>query len=76
METPYTLNVVIDSKQLEILKENSYTFCIAWKVNNEYNVVWKSTNDLKLEDHFEWVNKDEYKVFASNTFKVWNYSRS
>ncbi|KIK52899.1 hypothetical protein GYMLUDRAFT_265291 [Collybiopsis luxurians FD-317 M1] len=67
--TNYNLDVLIDKEQLQLLLDNSYTLCIARKVNDQYNVVWKSIKDLKLEDNrFEWANK--YQVFASNTFKA------
>ncbi|KIK52898.1 hypothetical protein GYMLUDRAFT_265290 [Collybiopsis luxurians FD-317 M1] len=68
----YTLNVMIDSEQLRILRENSYTLCIAKKVRDQlgdkYNVVWKGIEEPMQANRFTWT--EEYQVFASNTFKV------
>ncbi|KIK66868.1 hypothetical protein GYMLUDRAFT_239090, partial [Collybiopsis luxurians FD-317 M1] len=65
----YTLEVHIDSSQLPLLKnpENPYTLCVARKVGDKYNVVWKGNEGFLEHNTFEWTNK--YKVFAANTFK-------
>ncbi|KIK52885.1 hypothetical protein GYMLUDRAFT_250864 [Collybiopsis luxurians FD-317 M1] len=70
--TTYTLNVVIDNKQLLLLKENCYTLCIAKKVRDQlgdkYNVVWKGTADFTQNNQFKWA--EQYEVFALKSFKI------
>ncbi|KIK52909.1 hypothetical protein GYMLUDRAFT_49737 [Collybiopsis luxurians FD-317 M1] len=69
----YTLNVLIESEQLKLLKENCYTLCIARKVHDplgaRYTVVWSGTKDFSEDNNvFRWT--DGYTVYASKKFQV------
>ncbi|KIK56702.1 hypothetical protein GYMLUDRAFT_47003, partial [Collybiopsis luxurians FD-317 M1] len=68
--TTYTLRIHIGSNQLPFLQnpEAPHTLCIARKVNEEYNIVWKGFEDFSENTFIRWVNGN-YLVFASSAFK-------
>ncbi|KIK52829.1 hypothetical protein GYMLUDRAFT_250821 [Collybiopsis luxurians FD-317 M1] len=63
----YTLHVEIDPSQLVELKKGGYNLCIARKVGDMYNVIWKGDTQYLSSNTFKWTQ--EYKVFASRPFQ-------
>ncbi|ESK93168.1 hypothetical protein Moror_1104 [Moniliophthora roreri MCA 2997] len=64
----YTLNVFIDTNQLQLMKDLGYNLCVAKLFNDSYTVVWKGDMKYLQNNRFQW--KDEYEVFASNSYTV------
>lgn len=60
--------VTLDSASLKGLKTSKYALCFAKKVNDAYNVIWRSTNKYLARNTFSW--KPEYAVFGTNTYKT------
>ncbi|TFK32228.1 hypothetical protein BDQ12DRAFT_728838 [Crucibulum laeve] len=63
----YTLNVKIDTDDLQRLKKSGYKLCIAKKVNGIYNVVWYCEPHYFANNAFDWT--EEYEVFGIKKFK-------
>ncbi|KAK7033903.1 hypothetical protein VNI00_012527 [Paramarasmius palmivorus] len=64
----YTLNVFIDTNQLQLMKDLGYNLCIAKMFNDTYTVVWKGDMLYLQNNRFQW--KEEYEVFGANTYEV------
>jgi hypothetical protein len=62
-----SVKIEIADNDLETLKINSYKLCFAKKVgNNDYNVVWQSSNLYLANNTFSWT--PQYQLFGSNIF--------
>ena len=64
----YTLNVHVDDNQLEFLKKNNFSLCLAREANKLYTVVWTDSVKYIQENEFQW--SEEYQIFGSNNFEV------
>jgi len=63
-----TVNIRIDPKDLEILKDGDYKLCFAKKVGDkDFNVVWQSYNKYLANNTFQWTPM--YQLFGSNRFE-------
>ncbi|KIK56674.1 hypothetical protein GYMLUDRAFT_247700 [Collybiopsis luxurians FD-317 M1] len=73
--TTYTLNVHVDTARLVELKDAGYHLCLARKVNNTYDCVWRADERYLMQNQYRWAQ--EYQVFASQTsFQVGNVVRA
>ncbi|KIK52884.1 hypothetical protein GYMLUDRAFT_250863 [Collybiopsis luxurians FD-317 M1] len=63
----YTLQVTIDTSQLPDLKKSGYHLCLARKVGDTYNVIWKGDKQFLMSNEFQWTQR--YRVFASKAFE-------
>ncbi|KAL1945720.1 hypothetical protein VTO73DRAFT_1722 [Trametes versicolor] len=61
----FTLTVNIASADITALKQAGYNLCIAKKVNNTYNTVWRGGSFL-ARNTFQWTSR--YAVFGTETF--------
>ncbi|KAH9851379.1 hypothetical protein C2E23DRAFT_886558 [Lenzites betulinus] len=61
----FSLSVNIHSSDIGPLKEAGYKLCIAKKVNNTYNTVWRGGSFL-ARSQFQWTSR--YQVFGTETF--------
>ncbi|EIW62565.1 uncharacterized protein TRAVEDRAFT_68951 [Trametes versicolor FP-101664 SS1] len=61
----FTLTVNIASADITALKQVGYNLCIAKKVNNTYNTVWRGGSFL-ARNTFQWTSR--YAVFGTETF--------
>ncbi|KAH9851343.1 hypothetical protein C2E23DRAFT_886540 [Lenzites betulinus] len=62
----FYLSVHVNPNDLATLKAAGYKLCIAKKVNNKYNTVWKGGSFL-AHNQFKWTSR--YEVFATETFE-------
>lgn len=60
--------VKLDANSLSGLKKAKYALCFAKKVNDTYNVIWRSTKKYLNKNTFSW--EPEYKVFGTNTYET------
>jgi len=66
--TTKNLTIEIAEEDLKTLKQNNYKLCFAKKVgNNDYNVVWQSSDGYLINNEFSWT--PQYQIFGSNTFQ-------
>ena len=65
--TQKTVNITIDSDDLETLKDNGYYLCFAKKVNDTFDVVWQSYQDYLGNNTFQWTSA--YQLFGSILFE-------
>ncbi|KAI0824074.1 hypothetical protein BC628DRAFT_477441 [Trametes gibbosa] len=61
----FSLTVNVNSSDIAALKAAGYKLCIAKKVNNTYNTVWRGSSFL-AHNQFQWTSR--YEVFGTNTF--------
>ncbi|KAH9851345.1 hypothetical protein C2E23DRAFT_733124 [Lenzites betulinus] len=61
----FSLTVNVDPTDLSALKTAGYKLCIAKKVNNTYNTVWRGSSFL-VHNQFQWTSR--YEVFGTDTF--------
>jgi hypothetical protein len=61
------IRVQIATNDLQALKQSGYNLCFAKKVNNSFNVVWKSSSNYLAVNLFSWTA--QYELFGSNTFQ-------
>ncbi|KAI0633775.1 hypothetical protein C8Q77DRAFT_1057157 [Trametes polyzona] len=64
----FTLTVNVASADLIALKQAGYNLCIAKKVNNTYNTVWRGGRPVRFlaRNTFQWTSS--YQVFGTQTF--------
>ncbi|KAI0816038.1 hypothetical protein BC628DRAFT_1152579 [Trametes gibbosa] len=62
----FTLSVHVNPSDLSVLKKAGYKLCIAKKVNNKYNTVWRGGSFL-AHNRFQWTSR--YQVFGTDTFQ-------
>jgi len=62
-----SVDIQIDTADLEELKHDGYKLCFAKKVNDTYNVVWQSADGYLTDNTFSW--QPLYELFGSNEFK-------
>ncbi|MDE6252664.1 MAG: hypothetical protein K2M78_08505 [Lachnospiraceae bacterium] len=60
--------VTLDAASLEGLKKAKYSLCFAKKVNDAYNVIWRSSKKYLARNTFSW--KPKYAVFGTNTYEA------
>ncbi|KAI0373501.1 hypothetical protein BV20DRAFT_962666 [Pilatotrama ljubarskyi] len=61
----FTLTVNVDSADYAALKAAKYKLCIAKKVDNTYNTVWRGDTFFAY-NQFQWTSK--YQVFGTQTY--------
>jgi hypothetical protein len=57
-----SVTIRIPDAKLEELKDAEYKLCFAKKVNDHYNVVWKSADDYLTENTFSW--QPQYRLYG------------
>ncbi|WP_255515530.1 hypothetical protein [Flavobacterium sp. ZT3R18] len=65
--TTKVVNILIDSADLQTLKDAHYMLCFAKKVGDTYNVVWQAYAEYLGNNEFSWT--PQYQLFGTNTFK-------
>lgn len=63
-----TVNIFIDEDALRTLKRSKYKLCFAKKVNDTFNVIWRSYDDYLYQTVFGWT--PEYQLFGTNRFQA------
>ena len=66
--TSKTVNIQIDSGELENLRNGNYKLCFAKKVGNTYDVVWLAYDQYLAGNNFSWT--PIYQIFATNKFSA------
>ncbi|KAI0824050.1 hypothetical protein BC628DRAFT_475719 [Trametes gibbosa] len=61
----FSLTVNISSSDIGVLKAAGYMLCVAKKVNNTYNTVWRGGSFL-AHNQFQWTSR--YEVFGTESF--------
>lgn len=63
-----TVNIQIDDKTFQELKENGCSIRFAKKIGNlDYNVIWRATKEYSQNISFSW--KPLYSIFVTNPFE-------
>ncbi|BAW80952.1 hypothetical conserved protein [Candidatus Nitrosoglobus terrae] len=65
--TEKVVTIKIAREDRRTLKDNNYSICFAKRVgNNDYNVVWQSSDGYLETNTFRWT--PQYQLFGTNTF--------